>query len=518
MGQRQGELERDSTGQFFRQLGRKAGLAGQPKFRLGRDAAKARLAYEKLGILWEIICDEMEASASRQLDYHVAKKRKPEWNDVTLAIANAVRLHQPSVRIAVPENIRDPSAYVAYIDHLRQRFNHIIYILPEDVDAAEAGKADHRHFAEHRAKQARLNARIAGIPVPDGLAGLSLHEALERYAVRASKENTKESGIVQAANARRLKASIHDMDLSEFGYSAMEQIKCYWTSRPIAKLRGGKSTGRPIGLSTVKNHLDTARRFVRWLDRTDAIEWEMPRHGLDALTANLHRLETDEETAGRQDGVRVFTIDQLAVIYRHATDFERLLLLLGLNAGMAQAEINTLRWDEIKGEPASIKRLRRKSKVYGEFELWPETQAALDWWRKIRPPTGPLVATTATGKPIMRTEITNAWVRARKRIDHAAGSPIDWWLPFKHLRKTGAQLVRNVSDGEVAGVFLSHGKPVATDQLSERYSNRPFPKVAEALRLIRTQLRPGFEAVPDAFLTTRLGRGSARAVPRLPKQ
>lgn len=209
--------------------------------------------------------------------------------------------------------------------------------------------------------------------------------------------------------------------------------------------------------------------------------------------------------AGRRHGVRVFTVDQLVTIYQTATDFERLLFLLGLNAGMAQAEIGTLRWDEIEGEPATIKRDRRKSRVYGEFVLWPETRKALAWWRSMRPATGPLVMTTASGKNLLRTEISNAWAKLRGRIERTTGAPIGWWLPFKHLRKTGAQLVRQVSDGEVAGTFLSHGQPVATDDLADRYSNRPFDKVAKALLAVQEQLRPMFESSPKAFTSSALG-------------
>jgi hypothetical protein len=65
----------------------------------------------------------------------------------------------------------------------------------------------------------------------------------------------------------------------------------------------------------------------------------------------------------------------------------------------------------------------------------------------------------------------------------------EWWLPFKHLRKTAAQLVRNVSDGEIAGTFLSHGTPVASDELADRYSNRPFDRVSKALSLVFSNYR-----------------------------
>jgi hypothetical protein len=54
-------------------------------------------------------------------------------------------------------------------------------------------------------------------------------------------------------------------------------------------------------------------------------------------------------------------------------------------------------------------------------------------------------------------------------------------LPFKFLRKTTGDLVKEVSNGEIAGVFLCHGQPVKNDSLADIYTNRPFGKVFEAL-------------------------------------
>ena len=41
------------------------------------------------------------------------------------------------------------------------------------------------------------------------------------------------------------------------------------------------------------------------------------------------------------------------------------------------------------------------------------------------------------------------------------------FLPFKQLRKTGGQLVRQFADGETQGLYLCHGKPVKGDLLAD---------------------------------------------------
>ena len=504
----------DASGQYSRQLGWKSGHSGQTKFRLGDDLTKAQLAAHKLAMLWDIVAGnhqrQQQAIVSQDSPVDSASPSRPVWTYESFTIAQAIGYHQHTLMVGRPGHIHDHAAYADYIDFLREQYGSLINIQPADTEAAFKGAQAHAHFADHRSRQARRNARIANIPIPTGLTGTSLHQMFDAYAADYEKNNHKESGKVEAGNARRLKDAIPDMDLGEFGISAMEQLKNYWVSRPVAKLRGGKSTGRPIGLTTVDNHLSTARRFVRWLDRLDTCTWELPRHGLEALKVNLKRLRTDAEVAGQRHGVKVFTVEQLAIIYKYATDFERLLLLLGLNAAMAQAEVTTLRWDELEVDPPTIKRIRRKSSVYAEFLLWPETTKALEWWQQVRPAQGELVMLTDKLAPYTRQRLSNAWNNLKGRIERETGQSVAWWLPFKHLRKTAAQFVREKSDGEIAGVFLSHGQPVASDALADHYSNRPFPKVAVALMEVHTALKPMFKAQPKAFGDDGLGRGPHR--------
>ena len=98
---------------------------------------------------------------------------------------------------------------------------------------------------------------------------------------------------------------------------------------------------------------------------------------------------------------------------------------------------------------------------------------------------------TKGGNP--NRQIPNRFIRLRQRI--ADESNAIKKLPFKMLRKTGGDLVKRFSDGEIAGVFLCHGQPVATDNLSDAYTQRPFGKVFTALRKVEEYLAPMFEAV-----------------------
>jgi hypothetical protein len=69
------------------------------------------------------------------------------------------------------------------------------------------------------------------------------------------------------------------------------------------------------------------------------------------------------------------------------------------------------------------------------------------------------------------------------------------------LRKTGGQLVKRFSNGEVMGVFHCRGRVEATkDDLDDVYANRPFGKVFRALREVEAYLQPMFAAAgPHPF-------------------
>jgi hypothetical protein len=153
---------------------------------------------------------------------------------------------------------------------------------------------------------------------------------------------------------------------------------------------------------------------------------------------------------------------------------------------------------------------RNKSKVYGEFLLWTQTAEALEWavrrQQKIcasQRLSSRTLLLTKEGQPFFRRTagnknvsqiFTNTWSRLTKRIrlDHS-GFPS---LPFSSLRDTAGNLVRHAADGEVAAVFLLHGKPVKKDDLLDLYTNRPFGKLFSALRQIEQDLKPVFDAAP----------------------
>jgi hypothetical protein len=95
------------------------------------------------------------------------------------------------------------------------------------------------------------------------------------------------------------------------------------------------------------------------------------------------------------------------------------------------------------------------------------------------------------------TKIANCWSTLYYRIleEHNDFRR----LSFNKLRKTAGDLIKRFSSGEIAGVFHSRGQVVPTDDLSDRYTNRPFEKVFQAITMVRERLTPIFEGVTDPF-------------------
>jgi hypothetical protein len=505
-------------GRYHRTLGKvlnERGEVGPKKFLLGTDRRQAEEANCRLERLWgevvaehgatvrwmndiggllgdsDMISGRVDPQSRRRLDLG------PIWRAESLIIAEALRRGQHQIVVPPGQDEARPSAYVERLNYLRRTFG-VITFIPESWELYSAGQQAISEEARDLVEQAEEISAQVQIPLPVST-GQTLYQALDAYGAYAVQKNSKETGQREAASARRLKDSHRDLPLDLFGISAMETLAAYWAARPPAK-----RTGRPIALDTITNQLKTARRFIHWLHRTDAFKWMKPIDAEEALRVQVKRLRTDSEIAALSKGVAVWSVDELTTLYRYATDLERFLILLGLNCAFAQAEFCTLRRDEIIRDDSSvtIKRIRRKSHIYGEFRLWPQSIVALEWFTTCggaaaHSDAREYVMVTEEGRLYDRTRLANIWNRLLDRVqkDH----PDFRRLSFKRLRKTGGQLVRQRSDGEIAGVFICHGRPVLSDDLSDAYTNRPFGKVAAALALVQLDLKPLFDAVPDAF-------------------
>ncbi len=133
----------------------------------------------------------------------------------------------------------------------------------------------------------------------------------------------------------------------------------------------------------------------------------------EATRRRVESLKTIAERKKQSAGVETWSIDELVVLYRYATDRERLFLLLGLNGGFAQSECIHLQRHEVK---------------------LTDSPPIVDHHRQHRRDDLPLAVVSEHGTPLDRNSIANPWNRLlnRIRVDHPGFTV----LPFKFLRKT----------------------------------------------------------------------------------
>lgn len=357
----------------------------------------------------------------------------------------------------------------------------------------------------------------------------TLHQAFKRYQGYLQKEffrhetgHISEWGHMQVRQVQNLMKHHPDMVLNRLDSTAVEELIAYWRRRPC-KL----NSTVPMTPKSTSNYLGTLMRFLTWLHASSEFTWTKPQAFNDYDT-RIRRLPSDHARRSLEQ-VDTFSLDELRLLMRYGQPFDRLLLLLGLNCGFGRAEISSLlvgevhlhsahseREQEILGFPTTdadsfIKRIRRKSGVYGEHILFPMTVQGLEWAierRKQLPglsPSAQLIL-NEKGRPLNQQTkgsntnqaIPNQFGKLIKRIQDDGQEIRD--LSFGKLRKTASDLIKRHSTGEIAGVFDCHGEPVKSDSLSDVYTNRPFGKVFQAIRDVQKYLEPVFqEAGPSPF-------------------
>jgi hypothetical protein len=188
-------------------------------------------------------------------------------------------------------------------------------------------------------------------------------------------------------------------------------------------------------------------------------------------------------------------MEQVGILWKHATPLERVFIALGINCGFGAGEIGTLAEAEVNG--SLIKRLRHKTKVFGAWWLFPITRSAIEWARKRKEVLGftsDYLLVSDSGQPYNAVtvgnnnnqKIRNSWNRLIKRVK--AENRDFPKLSFGKLRKTASSWIRRIGDGEISSIFLTHGK-ATDDPLLDVYADRHFRKLFKCQQRIWKKLR-----------------------------
>ena len=513
------ELGTDARGNHVRNLGLKLTESGgktQQRYYLGKDSEEARRRNTRLQELWAVI--EAEADSPKAA----------LWTSTTLQIGMAIAGGETVCHLAPPLPINDDEdcrAYAYLVEQYARKYR-MIAVLPADTEAYQRGKGI---TDEKKREIVKIGQDVFGEANVLESETRTLHEALDDYIAHIKRtfvdvETRKPTGWAntQVKEALRLKEKHSNMPLSRLDLTTIEAMITFWRNRPVAR-----TSGEPIKVKTAESHIKRVKNFLWWLHRQDGYRWRIPPE-VERLPVKVR--ETDRETqrrAGPQQ-VKTYDVTELAILYKYALPFERVYILLGMNCGFSIAEFGTLRLNQIflrqrhefdallgytsTPDQSWIKRVRIKTKVYGEWLLWPETVQAIEWAierRRKQPGFGEdaLLCLTERGLPFVgQTEGGNNSTRLTKHwylglLDRVCKDyPEFRRLSPKCLRKTSGNMVRDIANGEIMAVFHCRGQAVKTDHLADVYSNRPFGKVFQATEAMRVRLHTMLAAVPgDPF-------------------
>lgn len=460
---------------YFRIVSRRAD--GKPaRFRLGKDP---RLAEERCKRLMAFWTQQMASGAKfwtdanyeigQQIGKGIGQLRlgDPDKENVLAGV-----LRDPEGTAAI---LCDPAIYQAVLAIMQKQ-------MPMPVIASDVRKAD------------------------DG----TLHQAFTAFQEHL-RSKPDESGhvqkCIQAVDAFREHHA--DMPLSDISEAVLHRMRDYWAARP-----NKKGTCNPIAIDTADGRLKRLATFFRWLHITDQFAWRCPA-GYEQGRVKIAKFAEDRQKKTRALTIETFSVEELAALYQAACPVVRSMMLLSLNCGFKYAEIATLTRDELhigKVHPFAdrlhvpkvkmnwIGRLRGKTDVYGEWELWTETAIALvqavEHANKIGERN--LVFVSERGKPYTaKTSGGNRSGLLGRMWDNTclkSGLPKDRQLSFKHLEKTAADAIRNSLGfgGEISGLFECHGDICKTDDLADIYANRPFGTLFKALAELRVKFAPIF--------------------------
>ncbi len=240
------------------------------------------------------------------------------------------------------------------------------------------------------------NSNQVGL-TPANLNRQTLHEAFSGYQgfikreyYRPELDRLTDWGHTQNKQVELLKEHHDNRLLAYVDADAVNEMLGYWRRRPPRK-----GTNSPMKAKSASNYLSALVRFFKWLHSSSTFEWAKPFAFSDANT-RVQSLPSDH--ANRQlEQVETFSLQELQLLMQYAQPLDRLFLLLAINCGFGRAEISSLLIREVKlfeahsdwhcellnykstDEDSFIKRVRRKSGVYGEHILYPLTVKGIQW-------------------------------------------------------------------------------------------------------------------------------------------
>ena len=310
-----------------------------------------------------------------------------------------------------------------------------------------------------------LAEREVKLPVEIKVAKLTVEDFGEKYL--QSCFTRYERGDISATWFEKIRISVchfveylqTDLPLSKLNEMLLDDYRNYTLSLPISA-----ATDKSISPWTAKSRLDIVKLMIKWGYQMALID-TLPRN-LDQYS----RITIPEPTVNR------FSREEINVLYSAASERTKMFMLLGLNCGMGQADISSLRVSEVQMSNKRIVRKRTKTGVHCEFALWPLTVQMLKKHGNLDGEPNDRVFLSKSGHPLVREyfiddkfkrtdAIRSAFFRLMKKTQ----------LPnhrgFYSFRKTAASEIEAI-DPAVTEMFLAHSEKGLKRHYAERDWNR----------------------------------------------
>jgi hypothetical protein len=263
--------------------------------------------------------------------------------------------------------------------------------------------------------------------------------------------------------------------------------------------------------------------FVRWLDNQPDWRWDMPK----GVTGIKRKPVTLEEDYAAKRVLRItantYTPDQLALIATRLDRFGKMLLGLAVNCGMGPAEFGRVEIEDVLlNQPHPEARLlgiehsaswlvfdRRKTGEYGEWLLWGPVADLLGWGIERSRSLGVnRLAVRDNGSHLYADHAKNAaiyiskWWQAKPSktatdcgVVTAIAKEVEGFprLTVKTLRKVLPNAVRPDYGKEVADLAVAHS--LGRSDMVDRYSDKPYGKLHEAIRAMEEKFAPFLDAL-----------------------
>jgi hypothetical protein len=303
----------------------------QPKLMLGRDRAEAILRAALIEKLWD-----------RSVEIaRIVSGEAPSWDETALVIAKRIAAGDKTVVVdLVTEAMPDTAVSVL------QNWQNVvpgIKLQMRDTAGHERGVQMIRKEADHHLARAKQLLDTGG--------SHTLSEAITTYTASikvnpryliSDKSRLTDWGRGKVDLIEFCCDHMPDVQLSKLTMRQITELLDILAARPFKKSPAGVQTDIPISRKYARTAIKEFRRFLDWLHESDDFIWDKPRD----YAVKPIRVKKDTHHRGPVR-VKTYDLNELVVLWRYTTPWERCLMALALNSAFGMSEIATLTRDEV---------------------------------------------------------------------------------------------------------------------------------------------------------------------------